>query len=99
MIRRCRHQRLMGHTEHLTVARQGAEQIGHRPADTTTHARVDLIKQQGAGAIHGCQTGLEREQKTRHLPTRCHLTQRSEGLAGIGGKQKRHSVSTGLAWL
>ena len=83
MISRSSHQRLMGDTEHLTMARQQAQQIGHRTANTAAHSSIDFIEEQGAGSIHLGQAGLESQQKTRHLPPGSHFSKRCHGLTWI----------------
>ena len=84
MISRRGHKRLMSDAEHLTVTRQHPQQIRHRAADSTADSRVDFIKQQRAGSIDLGQTGLESQQKARHLSTRSNLGEGSHWLTGIG---------------
>ena len=92
MIRNRCHQGLVGHTKHLTLLTEAAQQIGHRSTDAATDASIDLVKQQRAGAVHCGKGGLQRQQKTRHLTARRHLHQRCQWLTGIRGKQKRDSI-------
>ena len=64
VIGHCRHERLVGDAEHLTLTGQGLKQIGHRSTDASADAGINLIEQKRAGAIHSGKGGLEREQKT-----------------------------------
>ena len=88
------HQGLVGHAEHLALGGQAAQQLRHGPTHPATHARVDLIEQQGDMGIRCRQAGFQRQQKATHLPARRHLCQGGQRLARVGRKQKLNGIST-----